>query len=128
LTLLTFSGCRHYSNNPSPAPAIPAVLVFNTYPYGVGDGSNQLEFDLYTNYSYYAGYQYYEINVAGFGVYDYPPGSYSLYFNNLAPGSYPFTVHVGCLNGYNNGCVDQYINGTANVYYNTNTVVSISPR
>jgi hypothetical protein len=125
--LWTFSGCHHTG---APGPALPAVLAFSTYSYGAGTNYYQgaLEFDLTTSYSYYASYQYYEINVYGGGIYEMPQGGGSITLPYLQPGSYPFSVHVGCLNGYNTGCYDQYINGTANVYSATTTQVFVTPR
>ncbi len=127
--LWTFAGCHTNSNN-APGPALPAVLTYGGYNYGAGTSYSQgaLEFDLNTYYSYYASYQYYEINVFGVGIYELPQGNSKITLPYLYPGSYSFTVHVGCLNGYNTGCYDQYINGTANVYNSTTTQVFVTPR
>jgi hypothetical protein len=126
--LFAFAGCHH--NGPAPAPALPPLLAYNTYNQGAGTNYNQgaLEFDINSSYSYYASYQYYEVNIFGLGVYELPQGSNVVTLPYLWPGSYSFSVHVGCLNGYNTGCYDQYINGTANVYYATTTQVIVSPR
>lgn len=70
--------------------------------------------------------EYYQVDVTGVGTYTFPANTVQLVIPNIAPGSYNFTVTIGCKSASgasNTACYLRFLSGTANIWAATTTVV-----
>lgn len=117
-----------YKGNPNNNAGIkPSGLTYAYIQNGSGTNMSQgaLAFNVHSNNGLISS-EYYQVDVTGQGTYRFPANTVQLVIPNMFPGTYNFTVTIGCTNASgasNSNCYLRFLNGTANIGAATTTVV-----
>jgi len=126
--LALFVSCHNSGyNNVSPRYD---TFSYPSYNYSPGNGTDNNSGAMALNitpYGYNASNQVYQVSINGVGNYYVPTGGGQVYIPYLWPGTYYFTIHIGCVNYYAPNCFDRYVNGSISIQPLYTTQVQFQP-